>query len=44
MEGALYYGQKLPKRVITERTQQREILKSIHVEEGTGDVVCGILI
>jgi hypothetical protein len=38
MEGVLYYGQKLPKRVITESTQQNEILKSIHIEEGTGDV------
>ncbi|XP_033609131.1 uncharacterized protein LOC111868919 isoform X4 [Cryptotermes secundus] len=36
MEGVLYYGQKLPKRVITEKMQQREILKNIHIEEGTG--------
>jgi hypothetical protein len=39
MEGTLYYGQKLPKRVITESTQQKEILKSIHIEEGTGKVI-----
>jgi hypothetical protein len=44
MEGILYYGQKLPKRVITEKTQQREILKKIHIEGGTGDVVCGNLV
>ncbi|XP_023701456.2 uncharacterized protein LOC111861265 isoform X3 [Cryptotermes secundus] len=36
MEGILYYGQKLHKRVIMEKAQQREILKKIHVEEGTG--------
>jgi hypothetical protein len=44
MEGLLYYGQKLPKRVITEKMQQSEILKNIHIEEGTGDVICGNLI
>jgi hypothetical protein len=38
MEGILYYGQKLPKRVITEKAQQREILKKIHIEEESGDV------
>jgi hypothetical protein len=43
MEGILCYGLKLPKRVITEKTQQREVLKKIHIEEGTGDVMCGNL-
>jgi hypothetical protein len=38
MEGVLYYGQRFPKRVITERTQQSEIMKNFHIEEGTGDV------
>jgi hypothetical protein len=37
MEGVLYYGQRLPKRVITEKTQQREIMQNFHIEEGTGN-------
>jgi hypothetical protein len=44
MEGILYYGQKLPKRVIMEKAQHREILKKIHIEEGTGYVMCSNLI
>jgi hypothetical protein len=44
MEGILCYGHKLPKRVITEKTQQKEILKKIHIEEGTGGVMCSNLI
>jgi hypothetical protein len=37
VEDVLYYGQRLPKRVITEKTQQREIMKNVHVEEATGE-------
>jgi hypothetical protein len=35
----LYYGQRLPKRVITEKNQQREIMRNVHIEEGTGDII-----
>jgi hypothetical protein len=38
MEGVLCYGQRLPKRVISEKTQQREIMKNFHIEEGTGNI------
>jgi hypothetical protein len=38
VEGVLYYGQRLPKRVITEKDQQREIMKNFHIEEGTGNI------
>jgi len=37
MEGVLYHGQRLPKRVIIEKIQQREIMKNFHIEEGTGN-------
>ncbi|XP_069698366.1 zinc finger and BTB domain-containing protein 11-like isoform X3 [Periplaneta americana] len=36
IDDVLFYGQKLPKKVIAEREQQREILRSVHIEESTG--------